>query len=429
MSDPTATRASMIEFDIPTPAPVAPLPTEADALAALGIEGGRRTSGPGPQGQGVATVQAVRAEAAGEYLNVMSNPSPTIKRQLDSAVRRAWEKAPTVAATGAKMAEVVRLEAREVTAHQLRDLRLAPDGWLMDVGRSTGSLPCYRLGEAAYSRLAANAPSAIRGALRYNLNSWIGSAEKRTVNLRTLVQPGQGGRLAFAAVSGKYVAYDIDSAIRDIASALPAESRARVSYGGDGGRWQVEATLCKPFDVEGDMHEMGIVVTSADNGTRGYRLKWCAYRLLCSNGVRIASSSQALRLRHTRDLGDSVRAALDKVGPAMESFSQVWAAAKGKHPVDEKGNPVSARETLERLAEARILKVPGVNRTALAQMLVASYDTEPGDNTAGVINAVTRAAHEWQWSRWADRDDLEEQAGTLLYQHVLRVPAREIELA
>lgn len=391
---------------------------DAAAAAALGLDMGKARKTRRVEGVGTETAPRGRRSAGAA--------APAFGRDLDSAVRRRWEAAPTMTTLSHQIRGALAAESRVTRPHALRGLYLASSSAGMDtIGRlcavDTGNT--YDLGETAYKLLARMAPPEMTGVLGFNLNAWTHRApETKVVHLRSLTHREHGRRVAFTAVSGRYVAYDMDAAAADIAAALPADARARLSYNGDGGRWQVEATIARPLDVDGDVHEMGVVIDSADDATRGYKMQWAAYRLLCSNGLRISSRSLALQLRHTKSLGEAVRVALQNVEPAMESFRTTWQAAHDRGAVDTDGKSVAPVDALMRLAEARVLKVSGVKPEDLGAALVGSWSAEKGDDVASIVNAVTRAAHEYQWSRWADRDELEEQAGRLLYQHVLTIP-------
>lgn len=61
---------------------------------------------------------------------------------------------------------------------------------------------------------------------------------------------------------------------------------------------------------------------------------------------------------------------------------------------------------------------PAVRREDLVKRLHDSWEREPGYSKTAILNAITRSAHEHTWSSWADTEDLESQAGSLLYQKV-----------
>lgn len=118
---------------------------------------------------------------------------------------------------------------------------------------------------------------------------------------------------------------------------------------------------------------------------------------------------------------------------AWQVFEAAWRRSSDSHPVDEHGKAISVEEAVVRLCAARAtakhrLNVPGVPDEQLAGRIMTSWQAEPDDTIQGLVNAVTRAAHEWQWkpSSWAE-DDLEEQAGQLLYARVIELPTPAVE--
>jgi hypothetical protein len=75
-----------------------------------------------------------------------------------------------------------------------------------------------------------------------------------------------------------------------------------------------------------------------------------------------------------------------------------------------------------------LIKAGYVSAPDGAEVAVDNYHQawlkEPGETRSAYVNAITRAAHESPWSNpWAT-DELEEQAGKLLYNHVVLSPAQ-----
>ena len=77
------------------------------------------------------------------------------------------------------------------------------------------------------------------------------------------------------------------------------------------------------------------------------------------------------------------------------------------------GKPYNdAREALTGLATSGQI-TPAVARDTLVEALLTAHSKEPGDSLVDVLNAVTRAAHEAEWSEF-HRQMLEQRAGELL---------------
>jgi hypothetical protein len=351
-------------------------------------------------------------------------------RILDSAIRRRWEKMPAAADVAEKIARTIAAEQRQTLPVACKDLYLAKNGALYLQGTKAvaeGNAP-HDMTPTAYSQIAERAPGDIKKPLAYNLNAWCPTSDKQT-RIRRL--KGNTGPLAFAAVGPKYVEFDADQAVGALVKRLPAEAKARWTYRGDGGMWKIESSLARPVDVEGDLHEMGLWLKSSDDGRSGIQFGFAATRWTCSNTLRILHQTTAKRLRHVGNVArflESFDEILGMAGDAFALFSKVWGEARDSHPVDRlTGESIDVAEAVARLCAARStdryrLNVPGVSAEVLAGRVMTSWEADPTDDVRGLVNAVTRASHEWQWSEWAS-DDLEDQAAELLYAKVIELPS------
>lgn len=337
-------------------------------------------------------------------------------------------KLPTLATVCGELAATIQGEARRTDIAPLSECRIDAEGKLTRGGAALA------LGEQAYKGLQARAPSDVPTGLRGNLNSWLGRKGASTVHLRTLKR--EGGRLAFAAVSDRYQAFDGDQAAELIARTLPPECRGSIRYGGDGGRWQIEAHLARPFNAPGvarkdEIHSIAIRFRGADDGTGSVIADMKAIRWICSNGIKIADVALLERVRHVgaRDrFVAGIEAAIGATERAARSFGEAWGVAHGRgFTCATSGEPLTAGEAIKRLVARGDLHAP--HARDLEERILAAWEAERGDTAGDVLNAVTRCAHESEWrSRWY-QDDLEDQAGDLLYQPSRWALAPEAEAA
>ena len=353
-------------------------------------------------------------------------------RVLDSAVRRRWERQPTLATMAHQITRQIQAERRETITTPCSQLYLGKDGSLYLQGHkppADGNVP-HRLSATAYSQIAERGP--VKKPLAYNVNAWAPRSDK-AIRTRRLQQPNKPP-LVFAAVGPKYVEFDCDRVIGELSNRLPADARARWTYGGDGGNWRIEATLARdPQKVAGDLHELGLWLASSDDGRSGLRFGYMATRWTCSNGLRIHHQATTRSLRHVGNVErflEQFEKILGLAGDAWAVFHKAWEGAAHARPIDaETGEPISVEDAVVRLVAAKAtdryrLSVPGVSAEQMAGRVLTSWQEEPEDNVRGLVNAITRASHEWQWkpSSWAD-DDLEEQASELLYARVIELPS------
>ena len=226
----------------------------------------------------------------------------------------------------------------------------------------------------------------------------------------------------YALVTEKYAPHDADEIAAEIARLIPSECRGDFQYLGDGGRFEVNAELARPFKVRGDLHKIIITVRSSDNGSLGQRVFFKAFRQKCTNGIAVVQKSLILNTRHVGDrstLQKQFQRGIAMAGEAIESFTELWGTAQtSKYLCAETGNPITGDEALKRLVMQKQVHVPHNRRKALLERCMGSFEKEPGDSIADVLNAVTRTAHESldkMRSEWFGVD-LEEQAGVLLSQ-------------
>lgn len=291
--------------------------------------------------------------------------------------------------------------------------------------------------ERAYHGLTTRAPGSALCAS--NLREWLPDS-KATVMMRTLHQPAEGKRearrAAFACLSKRYVETDMHVLADCLARALPADTTAEWRYNGDGGRWAVDATLSRPWEISvgpstREPHQAVVTLSGHDNGAGSVRVGFKAVRLACTNGLRVSLGSMCRSVRHLGDAEKIVEQLVDAFGmvdEAMELHAARWANAygsvfKGLVQQDDGSyldEEISGREALRRLMALSILPTGGRQRKTVYPMYLEAFESEPGDSAVHVINAVTRFAHEgalqatkhWSPSTWA-QEDCEDQAEQL----------------
>ncbi len=294
---------------------------------------------------------------------------------------------------------------------------------LVDRARSNGS-PVPK-GAASYLR---DCPLSMRVE---HVNRWLEQCnDDAMVQIRT--RNGQGPRRAFAVVSPSYAEFDADAIAAMLKKVLPAD--AKIDALRDGYRSRITALWHTDTDAErfsvGEFTKAGIVVKSADDGSGALHVDAILWRAICLNLTQVPATQRQMSRRHigsrnayagqntrriSQDLRYGVRAALSTIDP----FLSAWKAAKNYTLASDAEGMV---KVFGKLAQSKRLHVTGVKPKEMTDRLINSWARETPDySKAAIVNAATRAAHEYTWpSPWAV-DDLQEQAGQLVYVQVRAV--------
>lgn len=305
--------------------------------------------------------------------------------------------------------------------------------------------PCRKPG--AY---LADCPTELRA---INFNHWakylgeqeLGAGEKaREVVLRTRLMNGR--RAAYAAVSGKYTAYDADKIAQALVMAFPADARGSLDY--DGERMRVEGLWhsdVAPQDyVAGEIFKAGVLVDTDDTGGGSLRVRSVLWRNLCLNLIILDKAIGVdIRIRHqgsVQALAHSFRDAFGAALGSVEAFRAAWSYARA-----EQGAALVQRvqgTTSESLGSLPIEAVlPGIFTGVIKRELVPVrgrvQDTVPkllelhrqderaeayGVSRASVVNAFTRYAHQVETDPF-HADAIRAGAGALLSGHRGNAPA------
>lgn len=224
---------------------------------------------------------------------------------------------------------------------------------------------------------------------------------------------------------------DADKAAALIKRHLPATgARGEMTY--QDGRWSVDLLwhsrlLDHEKVVAGEVFQGGIRVTSADNGTERLRVKRALRRNSCRNFIIIdVAEVEVGSTHHNRKLAQWLVGQLRAANEALAPFVERWNLANQRALLD--ASRTDPGEAFGKLVETGLLVTPpGYSDKDFVDRLVAAHSAEGGYSAprdrviriADATNAVSRAAHENAWSSPWIQQDLEEQAGQLLYQKVV----------
>jgi hypothetical protein len=359
-----------------------------------------------------------------------------------SIERKKLEESPLVEEGLSSIIDSVQRERREDVRVKLGDLHLHTDGRLTRGAghmhmEQQGFLQLLRLAEAFYSAPLDG------GSRRSSASSWLAAQDPETrkwnwdkqrrtgaippqkeIVLRTRVVNDR--RQVFAVVSTDYSAQDADQVA---AAILPgfvgSEMRGITTYDPLTTNLYVEASLMPDRVVDlaaGDVFKVSTVLKTNDSGQGGIRLVSSYLRNLCLNLIILDKGEQVLFSRaHRGDLSNiapMLRAGIKKADAMWDHFRDRWKILRKENAVSAlqrigirppKNRPVTeTKHIFDVLADN--ITVPGIRRDAMVEMLLSSFDKEPGDSLADVVNAVTRL-HQRELIPVVHREDIESQAG------------------
>ena len=422
-TDSTTTRFSLIEMDdapkadAPTPAPVPGRDIVESARAAAANERAL-----------VQDITGIELSAKGMGMDGFSTPGGLVydegTKMLDSGVavalasRTEWDALPLATVAAAEHAATIAAEGRkDYREIKLSNLVVDHEGHLT---RANGGL---RFSDWSWGQVRGMAP---RGtALRNNFNSWMRTSDYVGTFRTRYPDSETRTRELFAAVSDKYAVNDGHEVLSMVADQLPGMTRGRISYDADTTRVEADMTIHNPYELEDDiavgrLHRMGLRYTTRDDGGERHRLRLYAERIACINCTLIPFDIAGIERVHVGDpaqIWQDIAALVARSADIMGQFADHWQAAhvtrvfNGTSMVDE------AQAMFGRLVDGGFIDANGTSKKVLVERLVAAWADEPGNTYQAINRAITRAAHGFDWATGTS-DDLEDQAGVLLYQRV-----------
>ena len=332
--------------------------------------------------------------------------------------RAAWDKLPTAKTEASRHNAVVEAEERkDYSRTALKGLILDDKGLLT---RANGGL---RFTDASWGQFRAMAPRGVE--LRNNFNTWLPeSTVSSTLRTRRPDRETQTREL-YAAVSRKYAVNDGHKVLNRIAEVLPAMTRARVDYDPETTRLEADLTLHNPYEMKDDiavgrLHRLGVRYTTRDNGGERHRIRFYGERIACINCTLIPFDIVGLERVHVGSpaaIWTQINRILADADNIMGEFARHWEGAHMSRIVEGAGTPDEVKAVFGQLVDGGFIDTDGTSNKVLVTRLMESWSTEPGYTYQAVNRAVTRAAHGFDWSSGVS-DDLEDQAGQLLYQRV-----------
>lgn len=236
------------------------------------------------------------------------------------------------------------------------------------------------------------------------------------------VRTTNGLPAAFAVVGKGYSPADADVWLTHALPHLDATMRGAVSYNPVTTDVEAKFSWNAPHDLDakvGDVFRAGWRGQSRDNGTGSFKGGGWALRVRCINCTVIEMNGEDIRRVHKGSMANLAAQVAESVTNAREGFApfaDAWGILRETSLVGAELFGVEVTDLRDVLPEiAGRIGVTGASAERIGEELVKAYDAEPGDTAADFLNAVTRAAHEAEWSDLLRRC-MEERAGQLVYE-------------
>lgn len=357
--------------------------------------------------------------------------------------RQDWAKLPTLPELAKTFSAQIAAEKREdLLVEAMQCLALRTGGF---EATYQGERRTFAVAERAMNGLAAHVtpggasylaqcPPALRAD---NINHWLTVAEQRDaraskakghdvmksreMTLRTR-DALKGGRELFAVTGPKYAAFDVDRVMEKAAEGIGGDARGSLKY--DGYRMTLDAMFhsnVKPQNaVAGEFFKGTIRVKAADDGSGSINVSLGLWRNLCRNLI-IVNFDKVLvgSRRHVGavTMADDIAGLMATASERIDLIVGKWSEASTED-VLARYDLGDADAVIKGLVLNGAVKAPGIKSDVMIDRLTRAWRMEPGYSKTAFLNAITRAAHEETWTSWADAEDLEAQAGALLYQPV-----------
>jgi hypothetical protein len=354
--------------------------------------------------------------------------------------RQEWSAMPALPELARSFTDRVRAEQRKDLLVDATTCRVSTDGMihgfngqphLMSERAMNGLATHITPGGASYLK---ECPPDLRAT---NLNHWLLRAEQRDaraskaaghevikskqLTMRTRARKG-GKREVFSVVGPKYAAFDVDAVAREAAKGIGGDARGTITY--DGYKMTLDAmfhsNIAPENAVAGEFFKGTVRIQAADDGTGAIRCSLGLWRNLCRNLIIVDFDKVLVGSRKhigTQTIAADVAQLMTEASDRIKLIVGKWSEASTENVI-ERYDLQDVDEVFRGLVLNDCVHVTGCKGEDLVKRLHESWEREPGYSKTAILNAITRAAHEHTWSSWSDSEDLESQAGELLYQKV-----------
>ena len=313
------------------------------------------------------------------------------------------------------------------------DKKIHPEGYKISVDALVRFLSLLSVKKPQYLEYC---PAILRA---INVNHWTMGVKARDVKLRLRKNTDEDGNIyneVFGVTSPGYTSFDTDIIASIVRDNIPEDARAEVIYDGIKSKISILFhTDVKPEDcVAGEIFKLAVIITTNDVGGGAIDVRAAAYRNLCKNLIIIdVATKNVAKKNHIGDVNEIYRvveAGIRNAYASVKPFAEKWSSASKESLQDitidlEHEQSHSAKFSISEqlfiaglmngLIERELVTVTGNKKEAINN-LVDAWGHEPQMTRTGLVNGITRYAHESSQLDPFAETILEEQAGNILFQ-------------
>jgi hypothetical protein len=237
----------------------------------------------------------------------------------------------------------------------------------------------------------------------------------------------------YTVFDGSTVADTVVQGLRD--AGLARGTKAEITYDAPTTRYQIRAIVPAPVEIPdhrgvGRLSSLYLDISGRDDGMGRISGAIGAIVFRCMNASLAQTEGSRWSRVHKGNM-DEIRALVAGMSSQFASVAadlhNVWSRAAANHYLDsETGLALSVPEAIERLISTEQIPTGGMDPVVALDYYRAAWRAEGSPaSAAGVIDTLTRAAHESTWSTKWVTTEIESAASDLLYQSVYTLPSIE----
>ncbi len=365
-----------------------------------------------------------------------------------AASRLEFEAKPDVSTACSKLIAQIQSEDRREAVVSTNELVILPNGLL--TRKQSGSSVYkggYHMSPKSFQQIMGHTnasggvsylescPAVLRA---HNANYWlsaVNSTKESKLRTRTVFNNQVHQKEVFAVTTPSYTSFDADKLGELVAKFVPGDAKCDIVYDGIKTRFTVlfHSDINPADAVAGEIFKAGIVIKTDDSGSGSIRVQSMVFRNLCLNLIVIDKAVQNIvRRKHIGDYSQIeaiISEGITRAYSTVAIFADRWGIANKESIMAstfdlEHNDTNSVRHGLSTelamaglmngLVERELVPISRSRKDTISGLMDA-WQEEPAMTRTGVVNAISRFAHEGKHKNPWVEDDYQESAGNILF--------------